>query len=166
MPYQDVIGPYLVRRLISEPNGLSEFCEFVSMGVSNFIDVTLRHSLPRLFADCDYRLLEAVAAASTRAKTVALLALDQAPYILSHAFMLQGVGETQRTLKFITRVIKNASQDSSVTTAGFVFTSLLPTLSDIVTHLGDENIDVIEAVSHPFLISRMAQLTPNRQNKD
>ena len=151
MPYQDTIAPYLVRRMISEPYGIAEFCDFVSMVVPDFIRMTFKHTLPRLFADGDLKLLEAVAASAPEPKTVALLTLDQAHHILSHTFMLQGIGQTARTLKFITAVLKSAGQDpAAITTASIVFSSLLPTLTEIVSYLGDDDPDVTEAVS-PFL---------------
>lgn len=157
MPYQDVIAPYLVRRLHSEPYGIAEFCEFVSMGVSNFVVMTYKHSLPRLFADGDIKLLEAVANVNGDGQTVGLLVLDQAHYILSHAFMLQGIGQTHKTLTFITNVLKSQSQDpSALNTASIVFSSLLPTLTEIVAYLGDEDVDVMEAVRkhHPIHVEK------------
>ncbi|TBU47261.1 hypothetical protein BD309DRAFT_856414 [Dichomitus squalens] len=144
-PYLDRIAPYLVRRMISEPDGIAEFCRLLSVTLEDFVNLTLKHSLPPLFADGQAKVLEAVAAI-VRKHNIALLVLDGAHWILSHSFMLTGIGQTNRGLQFILGVLRENAQDpTAIDIASVARSCLINLLGEIVVCLGDENPDTVEA---------------------
>lgn len=142
-----MIAPYLIRRYMIDFNSVSEFSEFVSMSVPNFLQMTIKYWLPPLVADGDGRLITTIAERLPDPQPVSMLMLDQANHILPHAFMLQGIGQTHKTLTFVTNVLKTSVPDPSVlSTAQIVYSCLLPTLTEIVSYLGDNEADIMEAV--------------------
>ncbi|KAI0638446.1 hypothetical protein C8Q77DRAFT_1046895 [Trametes polyzona] len=145
-PYLSRISPYLVRRLRTHPEGMQEICHFLSVSQRDFVNLTLKHTLPQLFAESDLKGLEAVA--QEMGKNIALLVLDNAQYILAHAFMLQGIGHTNKTLHFILNVLKAAATDaSSLDLSTIVGSCNVLLLTEIVVCLGDEDPDVADAAS-------------------
>ncbi|KAH9855081.1 hypothetical protein C2E23DRAFT_725567 [Lenzites betulinus] len=145
-PYLSRIAPYLVRRLKTNPRGIQEFCHFLSVSPHDFVNLTLKYTLPPMFADGDRKGLDAVA--TEMSANVAKLVLDNTHPILAHAFMLQGVGHTNKTLQFILNVLKEvANQPESLNVATIVVSCNVALLTELVEYLGDEDPDVVDAAS-------------------
>ncbi|KAI0832693.1 hypothetical protein BC628DRAFT_1309839 [Trametes gibbosa] len=145
-PYLSRIAPYLVRRLKTNPGGIEEFCHFLSVSPHDFVNLTLKYTLPPLFANGDLKELDTVAA--EMGTNVARLVLDNTHPILAHAFMLQGVGQTNKTLQFILNVLKDAAnQPESLNVATIVISCNVALLTELVECLGDEDPDVVDAAS-------------------
>ncbi|KAI0353102.1 hypothetical protein OH77DRAFT_1497585 [Trametes cingulata] len=143
-PYLHRIAPYLVHRLKTHPDGVQEFCHFLSVAQRDFIQITLKHTLPQLFAESDLKGLEAVAAEMNT--NVAMLVLDYGHHILAHAFMLQGIGQTNKTLQFILNVLKAAATEgSTLQITSIIGSCTVLLLTEIVICLGDEDPDVVDA---------------------
>lgn len=135
-----------MHRLKTHPEGVQEFCHFLSVSQHDFVNLTLKHTLPQLFADSDLKGLQAVALEMST--NVAMLVLDNTHHILAHTFMLQAVGHTNKTLHFILNVLKAAATGAntlSITTIVDSCNVLL--LTEIVVCLGDDDPDVVDAVS-------------------
>ncbi|KAI0751060.1 hypothetical protein C8Q80DRAFT_1099585 [Daedaleopsis nitida] len=150
MPYLDRIAPILARRLITEPDGISEFCNFISMTPASFLKLTLRHTLPRLFADNDLKGLQAVSdtVQEKEASKLGFLVLENSAYILSHVFMLQGVGQTNRALQLILTLMQgDVHNPAAVTIPSIIRSCLVNLLTELVAELGDEDADVTEAAN-------------------
>ncbi|KAI0660728.1 hypothetical protein C8Q70DRAFT_912237 [Cubamyces menziesii] len=145
-PYMNRIAPYLVNQLRTHPDGVQECCRFLSVSQYDFINLTLKYTLPQLFAESDLKGLDAVAREMN--SSVALLFLDQAHYILAHAFMLQGPGQTNKTLQFILNLLKAAATDaSSLQISTLVGSCIVLLLTEIVICLGDEDPDVVDTAA-------------------
>ncbi|KAI9000757.1 hypothetical protein BD414DRAFT_405932 [Trametes punicea] len=145
-PYMNRIAPYLVDRFRTHPEGVQEICRFLSVSQYDFINLTLKYTLPQLFAASDLKGLEAVSGEMN--SSIALLVLDHAHHILAHAFMLQGIGQTHKTLQFILSTLKAAAIDGAalqITT--LVGSCIVMLLTEIVICLGDEDLDVVDAAS-------------------
>ncbi|KAI0375920.1 hypothetical protein BV20DRAFT_933352 [Pilatotrama ljubarskyi] len=143
-PYLHRIAPFLVHRLRTHPDGVQEFCHFLSVSQRDFINITLKHTLPQLFAESDLKGLEAVAAEMNT--NVAMLVLDHGHHILAHAFMLQGIGQTNKTLQFILNVLKAAATEgSTLQITNIIGSCTVLLLTEIVICLGDEDPDIADA---------------------
>ena len=150
MPYFDRIAPILVRRLTSEPDALSEFCTFISMVSPGFLKLTLKYTLPHLFADNDVKALQAVAdmVQERDDSKVGFLVLENSAYILAHVFMLQGVGQTNTCLQLILKLMQEEVTNPDALTIQSVIRSCLVTLlTELVVALGDEDLNIVDAVS-------------------
>ncbi|CDO73801.1 hypothetical protein BN946_scf185015.g130 [Trametes cinnabarina] len=144
--YMNRIAPYLVKRFKTHPDGVPEICRFLSVSQRDFINLTLKYTLPQLFADGDLKGLEAVGA--EMGSSVAMLVLDYAQNILAHAYMLQGFGQTNKTIKFILDVLKAAASDgSSLQIITLINSCIILLLAEIVICLGDEDPDIVDAAS-------------------
>lgn len=156
-PYLDGIAPYLVSRLVTEPGCLAEFCSFLSRSQSDFINLTLKYSLPRLFAEENAKVLDIVSrtvrAETEKRKNIGLLVLDQAHYILAYLFMLPGVSQTPKALRFVLKCLRESANDpDGVSIRAVVKSCLLFLLTEIVTYLGDEDPEVVDRVSSSLII--------------
>ncbi|KAI0776189.1 hypothetical protein BD413DRAFT_469293 [Trametes elegans] len=161
-PYLDRIAPFIVKRLKTHPHGVQEFCRFLSMSQRDFVELTLKHTLPRLFAESDLRGLEAVAAEA--GSTLAMLVLENAHYILAYVFMLQGIGQTNKTLQFILNVLRAAASDgSSLHMSTLIASCAMMLLTEIVICMGDEDPDVAEAAAQG--LHKVARLYPPSKSK-
>ncbi|KAI0650476.1 hypothetical protein C8Q79DRAFT_901502 [Trametes meyenii] len=160
-PYMHRIAPYLIRRLRSHPQGVHEFSRFLSVTQQEFIKLTLQHTLPRLYADGDLRAIEAVA--SDIGCHAAMLILDQAHHILAHAFMLQGIGHTNKTINLILHVLNSANPRSPVGISTLLDTCNVLLLTEIVVCLGDEDADIVEAASQGLRKVARAYKSPRSQ---
>ncbi|KAI1796128.1 hypothetical protein LXA43DRAFT_880633 [Ganoderma leucocontextum] len=144
-PYLDRIAPHLVGRLLSEPDCIAEFCRILSVTLEDFVNLTLKHSLPCLFADANKKVLEAVSTIVGK-HNIALLVLDGAHYILSYSLMLMGLGQTNKGLTFILNVLRdNAHDPTAITIASVARSCLIHLLTEIVVYLGDPDPDKVEA---------------------
>ena len=158
------IAPYLVNQLRTHPDGVQECCRFLSVSQYDFINLTLKYTLPQLFAESDLKGLDAVAREMN--SSVALLFLDQAHYILAHAFMLQGPGQTNKTLQFILNLLKAAATDaSSLQISTLVGSCIVLLLTEIVICLGDEDPDVVDTVRAHIEIEGIYSLYHKRRPK-
>ena len=110
------------------------------------MNLTLKHSLPPLFADSQGKVLQAVATVIGK-HNLALLVLDSAHWILSHSFMLTGIGQTNKGLLFILQVLRESAQDpSAIDIASVARSCLINLLGEMVVCLGDEDPDEVDAV--------------------
>lgn len=149
MPYFDRIAPILVRRLTTELTGLNEFCSFISMAPPGFLKLTLKYTLPRLFAENDAKVLQAVADTVQEKddSKVGFLVLENSAYILAHVFMLQGVGQTNRSLQLILNLMReDVTNPDQLSLQSVVRSCLVTLLTELVAALGDEDPNTAEAV--------------------
>ncbi|RDX53828.1 hypothetical protein OH76DRAFT_1342536 [Lentinus brumalis] len=160
-PYFSRIAPYLVRRIISEPSGLDEFTRFVSMTLPAFLDSTLRHTLPCLFADCDTKVLTAVANHVLDDPKLHTLLFKEPARIVSHVLMLQGIGQTNKTFQFILDVMDaEMGQKQAFTIWNLITGCMINVIAELVAALGDTDPDVSEAATQG--ITKLARLVDNQ----
>ncbi|KAI0720383.1 hypothetical protein C8T65DRAFT_736114 [Cerioporus squamosus] len=166
-PYHNRIAPYLARRIISEPDGLQEFSRFLSMSDKAFLKHTLRLSLPSLFADCDTRVLTAVARRVYDDPRLHTLVFDEPARIVSHVLMLQGIGQTHRTLQFISDIMEAEmpTQKKAFKIWDLITGCMVNVIAELVATLGDQDPDVSEAAREESRSSVAWQTTTTRYRK-
>lgn len=137
-PYLSTLAPLIVSLLALQPNLLTETCRFLSLSPSDFLSVTLPHTLPHLFATCN---ADALRKLSVEVKQiVSALFLNASPQILAHVFSLPGSTETERSLNFITRTLNEATNSGSkIVIQSVVRSCLIPLLGLLIIAMGDES---------------------------
>ncbi|RPD66901.1 hypothetical protein L226DRAFT_452477 [Lentinus tigrinus ALCF2SS1-7] len=157
-PYLNRISPYLVRRFVSEHNGLVEFCRFISTDVESFLKLTLRYTLPILFADGDTKVLLALAQTLHHDSKLNVLVFEEPARILAHVFMLQGIGQTNKMLQFISHVMEAEIPDHQTFDTWPLITScMVHLMAELVGSLGDQDPDVADAANEAIVkLSRLA----------
>ncbi|KAI9068446.1 hypothetical protein FKP32DRAFT_1561636 [Trametes sanguinea] len=142
--YMDHIAPYLVKRFKTHPDGVQEICRFLSVSQHDFLNLTLKYTLPQLFADGDLKSLEAIRAELNR--VFPMLVLDHVHHILAHAYMLQGFGQTNKTIKFLIDVLKaEAKSGTAIQITTLISSCIIMLLAEIIICLGDLDPDVADA---------------------
>lgn len=111
-PYMDQIAPYLVKRLCLQPAALTEGCRFLTIAPQEFLNVTLNHTLPHIFADRDRQCLDAISLATHKKCHVLFFAYPSK--ILARAFMASKLGQTSAVLTFITAVLAEAAGNGAI----------------------------------------------------
>ena len=143
----NTIAPHLVRRIISEPDGLIEFCRFLAITVDAFLKLSLRYTLPPLLADGESKALVAIAQAVFNDTRLSVLVFEQPARILSHVLMLQGIGQTTKTLKLISDTMKAELPDPQTFNLWTLIAGcMVNIIAELVTALGDEDPNTVEAV--------------------
>lgn len=146
-PYMDQIAPYLVKRLCLQPAALTEGCRFLTIAPQEFLNVTLNHTLPHIFADRDRQCLDAISLATHKKCHVLFFAYPSK--ILARAFMASKLGQTSAVLTFITAVLAEAAGNGAIDIGSVVKSYLVNLISELVMHMGDEDESVRTQVSMP-----------------
>ena len=157
-PFHDQIAPFIIKRLHQQPDLLGQACQVMSIAPADFITITLPRTLPELFATCDQKFLDAITKTlSTKAST---LLLKHSHSILAHIFLLPGQSATTKALKFVIKVLTDATS-STIDIQSVVKSCVVPLLAELVVVLGDENRDVaqqagiIHITYHPYLTTSL-----------
>lgn len=144
-PYLFSLAPMIVSSLVLQPNLLTETCRFLSLSPSDFLSVTLPHTLPRLFATCNADALQKVSAEVKQ--NVSTLFINASPHILAHVFSLPGSAETEKSLNFITRTLNEATNNGAkIVIQSIVRSCLIPLLGLLVISMGDERRTIADNV--------------------
>ena len=142
LPYMDQIAPFIITRLSSQPDLLSEACRVMSIAPIDFIGITLPRTLPELFASCDQRVLELIAKElSTKASS---LLLKHSHGILAHIF-LSNQATTTKALNFVIKVLTDATS-AVIDIQSVVKSCVVPLLAELVIVMGDERPEVAQNV--------------------
>ncbi|KAI0053695.1 hypothetical protein FA95DRAFT_478808 [Auriscalpium vulgare] len=136
-PYIAQVAPFLVNRWLSQPALLLESCRFLSISPGDFIEATLPHTLPPLFGACDLGVLQKIS--KDLGTQPSLLFVKQAQAILSHVFLLQGPGLTNKALAFIASILTEATSGEQIKVSDIVGSYTVQLLGTLVNVLGDED---------------------------
>lgn len=135
------IAPFLVTRMCSEPSILSEACRLMGITIPDFLRTTLSKTLPSLFANQEYGILEAIGKEVGHRPST--LFLNHCHEVLAHVFLLDSAKGTQSGLKSITKLLSSAAssggQRTSVDIQGVVKSCLIPLLAQLIASLGDRS---------------------------
>ncbi|KAE9410202.1 hypothetical protein BT96DRAFT_913020 [Gymnopus androsaceus JB14] len=141
LPYMAKIAPFLVARMCSEPAILSETCRLMCISISDFLRTTMSKTLPSLFANQEYAVLEAIGKEVNHRPST--LFLHHCHEVLAHVFLLDSAKRTQVGLNSIASLLSSAAssggQKTNVDIQGVVKSCLIPLLAELVTSLGDRN---------------------------
>ncbi|PBK93781.1 hypothetical protein ARMGADRAFT_1100399 [Armillaria gallica] len=140
IPYMDRIAPYLVLRISTQPSFLTEACRLMMVQPRHLIQLSLRYTLPVIFAKCDQKLLEDIAK-HLESKPATLL-INDCHRVLAHIYLLDQPDQTNKALTFVTDVLTAAAQADTIDIQSLVKGFVVPVLADLVIVLGDENPDV------------------------
>ncbi|CAL1700250.1 unnamed protein product [Somion occarium] len=111
-PYMPQIAPHIVARFCTEPLALSEIARFLSLASpTDFLRVTLEHSLPSLYATLNAKAIEAVG--KELGETPALTLHNYGPHILAHACLLPG-GNSSKAISFIQATLKECNSEATI----------------------------------------------------
>ncbi len=141
----DRIAPFLITRMRKQPSALHEVARFLSVRLSDFLNVTLVHTLPQIFFNQDRPTLEAISAA-TQKKNHSLF-LTHESKILARAFMASKPGQTRNILNFITSVLNEAAGNGQIDIDSLIGSSIVNLIAELVLYMGDEDSAVADQVS-------------------
>ncbi|KAL0950115.1 hypothetical protein HGRIS_010112 [Hohenbuehelia grisea] len=135
LPYMSQIAPFLVSRIRSQPNLLTETCRLISMNTTDFISTTLPRTLPRIFTNCETKVLEAIAKdLETKPST---LFIEHSHEIFAHIFLLPSELATNNALDFVLAILTSATGTNEILISSVVNSCIIPLLSELVVALGD-----------------------------
>lgn len=105
-PYIGEIARFLITQWTHQPALLLETCRLVSQDPSEFISVTLVHTLPSLFASCNHSVIDKIA--QSLGLFPSTLFLDFSKDILTQVFLLPEQTQTDNALEFILQIMPTA----------------------------------------------------------
>ena len=128
------VSVYLVTNMIRRPNLLTEACRFLSLSSRDFLAVTLPHTLPVLFGECNKGTLNKLGQIID--KKISTMFLNSSPEILAHAFMLDTQAQTDNALKFIVLVLSEAANKAEIDVTNVIGSCIVPLLATLVIAMG------------------------------
>ncbi|KAL0577467.1 hypothetical protein V5O48_004536 [Marasmius crinis-equi] len=137
LPYMDRLAPFLVTRIASDRALLGEACKLLGMAQSDFVAITLSRTLPTIVANCDRKVLSAVAK-DINSKASAII-MKHAHEILAYVFLLPTAQQTDEALKFMIKTLAASTGSGAVNAQSVIKSCLVSLLAEIVTKLGSEN---------------------------
>ncbi|KAF7294192.1 hypothetical protein HMN09_01147600 [Mycena chlorophos] len=137
LPHFDLIAPYLVLRLCSQQELIVEACKLMHTRPHDFIEVTLGKTMPSVLAQCDVRVIEAIAQILHVKPSVFLL--RHKAEILSHLFLLPEKGHTERSLGCLLGVLRDSAGQAEIGLHIVVKSSIVELIAQLVIVLGHED---------------------------
>jgi len=132
----------MVDRLPIQPHLLYEACKIMSIAPSDFINITLPHTLPAVCGNCDRTVLDLIAKEVPQFSKVLV---NHLPAILAHIFLLPSQPATTRALTFLVQVIGNDMTESLI--RSIVKVNVYSLLAALVVKMGDDDPRMAERVS-------------------
>lgn len=114
------------------------------MSQVGFLSMTLRQTLPPVYADCNAKVLEKIAQSLEEAQSALFLANSEA--VLAHVFLLPAPTRMQKALDFILQTLHPDAR-SAVPLVQIIRASVVDLLTTLVTALGVEDEERRTAVS-------------------
>ncbi|TFY78245.1 hypothetical protein EWM64_g5764 [Hericium alpestre] len=164
IPYIDKIAPYLIQRWHSHPALLMEACRFFKMSTSDFISYHLPRTLPDLFAACELKVLEKIS--KDLETEPSLLFLRHSEDVLAHVYLLTAPGKTNHVLKFIVKLVTDATEGQTVDITNILRSCIVPLLAKLVNVLGEDDQTRVEAATqalHKVEASLRASLSKRKE---
>ena len=134
-PYIGEIARFLITQWTHQPALLLETCRLVSQDPSEFISVTLVHTLPSLFASCNISVIDKIA--QSLGLSPSTLFLDFSKDILTQVFLLPDKIQTDNALEFILQIMPTAG--SSIGAQTLVRSCSVELLGTFVFMLGSKD---------------------------
>lgn len=144
-PYQLVsaylreISIYVVSLLPKNPDPIMEVCRFLSKSTTEFLNMTSKYFLPKLFANRDVESLHYIN--KTLGASVSSLYLDSAAEVLAHIFLLEGVDDCDKALTFLVETLKSGNASSEINLVVVVRSSINLLLAKLVIAMGNSESD-------------------------
>ncbi|KAF7432763.1 serine/threonine-protein kinase M1 [Pleurotus ostreatus] len=135
-PSMNMVAPFLVMRMVTQPGLLAETCRLISVNPTDFISTTLPRTLPQVFANSEARVLEKICQEVQMDSTQ--LFMKYAHDILAHVFLLPSQLATQQGLNFVKGVMNSGRNANSTPIHRIITSCLVPLLAELVVSLGDE----------------------------
>lgn len=132
----NMVAPFLVMRMVTQPGLLAETCRLISVNPTDFISTTLPRTLPQVFANSEARVLEKICQEVQMDSTQ--LFMKYAHDILAHIFLLPSQLATQQGLNFVKGVMNSGRNANSTPIHRIITSCLVPLLAELVVSLGDE----------------------------
>lgn len=149
-PQLATLSRLLVSNIVSRPSMLQEFCRFISVASSDFIEQTLDDTLALVVCNRDHSCLSKIAGA-LHDKSPAALLLNHAGSILPKVFLLASTADTDRVLGFmVEEMSRNSKPQQRIEDADIVRSCLVRVICDLVCELGNDNKDMRHRVLHAF----------------
>ncbi|KAL1743103.1 hypothetical protein HDZ31DRAFT_83646 [Schizophyllum fasciatum] len=141
LAHAELIAPYVVCRVCSQPDLITEACKVFEVRQTDFISVSAPYTLPHIFVACDGKVLEAL----SKICDVVLRQLpDLAPEILAQMFRAPSMQDTQKAIRFLINVCNEAlaANDGQKSLNNIVKVYSVSILTELVVDLGSEDEDV------------------------
>lgn len=138
------VAPFVVSNICQHPTLLLETCRFLSSTPSDFLSVTLPHTLPQLFGNCNRDALERIS--KELGKKLSSMFLNSSAEILGHVFMLLYPGQTDKALTFILYILTEAANNAKIAIGSVVKSCIVPLLANLVIAMGAEDATESETV--------------------
>lgn len=114
----------------------------MSIAPSDFVNITLQHTLPVVCGNCDRTVLDYMAKEISHFSEVLLIHL---PAILAHIFLLPTQLATNTALNFLEKVVGDDNKASL--TLSMIKVHIYPVLAALMVKVGDEDQRISERVS-------------------
>lgn len=132
----------MVDRLPIQPHLLYEACKIMSIAPSDFINITLPHTLPAVCGNCDRTVLDLIAKEVPQFSKVLV---NHLPAILAHIFLLPSQPATTKALTFLVQVIGDDMTESLI--RSIVRVNVYALLAALVVKMGDDDPRMAERVN-------------------
>jgi serine/threonine-protein kinase ATR len=150
-PYLSQIAPFVVARKCTSPMLIFETCRFISVHPRDFISATRSKTFPYLFANCEGKVIEEISIELE--EKISSLFRSHPHETLVHTYLLQGPGQTNGALRFITKTLSD-STGNKITIRGLVksfITQLVATLM-VVGAENEERATLVWLHPYPCLV--------------
>ncbi|EJU06214.1 hypothetical protein DACRYDRAFT_112961 [Dacryopinax primogenitus] len=135
MPHMSHVSVILVENLPVAPNMLSEACQFMGRSPTDFLSLTLHHTLPPLFAAGRKDVLQILA--RDLGKSIPQLAMGHESRVLAQIFLCPTEVQTDAGIEFLRGVISEAAKGAPIDLTGMVKGWIVELVSELVIVLGD-----------------------------
>ena len=137
----DKISVMLVESLISSPDVFAEGISFINQTRQNFVETTLRHTVPALILSRNRQCLAEVASIVKR--SLGMVLMENTEPILTGIFL--STARPESCLAFLVGLIRQhvgGSSAASIDSASLMTTCIVPLIVALVIELGDEDTKV------------------------
>ncbi|KAJ6486408.1 hypothetical protein C8R47DRAFT_1216527 [Mycena vitilis] len=139
LPYFEKLAPFVVLKMCTQPELLVETCRAMHVSTDDFISTTLPRTLPKVFAGCEVRVIDAIGKALNSKPSTLLLPL--CADILSEIFLLRGPGQTNKAMSCLLDVLMDSANQQGIDTHSVVKSSIVQLIAQLVIVMGDEDPD-------------------------
>lgn len=134
-----------MERLSIQPLLLQEACKVMSLAPSDFLNITLQHTLPAICGNCDRTVLDLI---SKEIPHFSRVFINYLPAILAHIFLLHIQSATSKALKFVAKFISDDPAESLVRSV--VRANIVTVLASLVVKMGDNDTRMTDRVGLKF----------------
>ena len=133
----DSISIVLVKSLARQPEIFTESVSFLGQTRQNFVETTLKHTVPALVIERDRQILDVLASYVNR--SLGMILIEHTQLVLTKIFLNP---ETDRTLTYFVTLLRQLMQDgdkSNISASSMITSCIVPFSVSLIVELGNES---------------------------